>query len=590
MNTGPPPAEPWLLCDRCRRMVYRKRFMRASGVCPDCGWHGPLTAPERLDLMLDPGSVRELELVVSDSDPLAFVDSQPYADRMAGARARTGLREAVMCARGRVQGCPVLMAVMDFRFMGGSLGTAVGEAITRTCELALHERNPLVIVAASGGARMQEGIFSLMQMVKTSAALGRLDEAGILTVSVITDPTYGGVAASFATLCDVIIAEPGARLGFAGPRVIEQTIKQSLPAGFQTAEFLLRHGVIDMICPRAELVANLGALLAAASTSGASPELRPLHSGGPAAGAAGHAGVPGSEASDALVVRDADRLPERDPWSVVRLARRLGRPTTLDYAGLLFYRFTELHGDRMGGDCPAVVCGVGELDGQPVVLVGTQKGHSAQELATRNFGMPSPAGYRKVARVLRMAAKLGLPVITLIDTAGAYPGVEAEQQGQAVAIAECLRLMSGLPVPVVAVVTGEGGSGGALALAVADRVLMCSNAVYSVISPEGCAAILWKDAGAAPAAAAALRVDARHLLAMGVVDGVIPEPGDGSDTDHVAVAARLRDALVQSFGELYGLAPAELVHRRWARFRAFGEDTLTMIEAAENPLEESVAH
>ncbi|PKV97614.1 acetyl-CoA carboxylase carboxyltransferase subunit alpha [Amycolatopsis echigonensis] len=553
----------WLVCGRCGKILYGKRFARSGRVCPECGRHAPLTAAQRLDSLLDPGSAQPLELVVSDTDPLDFSDTRPYVERLADARARTGLVEAVLCARGRIEGNPVVVAAMDFRFLGGSLGSAVGEAITGACEVALAERTPLLIVTASGGARMQEGVLSLMQMAKTSQALGQLDEAGLLTVSLITDPTFGGVAASFATSTDLIVAEPAARLGFAGPRVIEQTIKQTLPEGFQTAEFLLEHGIVDLIRPRAALRATLGRLLAIATRrpDGAHPE----------------ASRPDS------MITDARQLPERSAWECVRAARKLDRPTTLDYAALLLEDFHELHGDRMSEDDPALVAGLGRFEGQPIVLIGTQKGHTADELARRTYGMPSPAGYRKAARVMRLAAKLGLPVVTLIDTAGAYPGIEAERRGQAVAIAENLKLMAGLPVPVVAVVTGEGGSGGALALAFADRVLMCENAVYSVISAEGCAAILWKDPAAAPAAAEALRVDARSLLSQGVIDGVIPEPDGGAGTDHVRAAAALRAALAESLAELVPLDQMNLVTRRRARFRAFGSDGSVLLDDAPHP-------
>ncbi|CAO5253131.1 Acetyl-coenzyme A carboxylase carboxyl transferase subunits beta/alpha [Frankia sp. AgKG'84/4] len=541
----------WLLCGGCGAMIYGRRFDRAGRVCADCGWHAPLTVDGRLDLLLDPDSRREIDVLAIDGDPLEFVDSRPYPERLRAARAATGLHDAAVAVRGTIEGSPVVVVVMDFRFLGGSLGAAVGEVFTRAAEVALRERTPLITVAASGGARMQEGAIALMQMAKTSQALGQLDEAGILTVSLITDPTFGGVAASFATLADVIVAEPGARLGFAGRRVIEQTIRQVLPDDFQTAEFLLAHGVVDIISPRRELRATLARLVSVSSRRDDGIPRQQFRAGG-------------------SIVTDHEALPERDAWDSVRAARRLGRPSTLDYIGMIIEDFTELRGDRMYADCPALVAGLGRLDGVPVAVIGTQKGHTADELRHRNFGMPTPAGYRKSARVMRLAAKLGLPVITLVDTAGAYPGREAEEHAQAVAIAENLRLMAGLAVPVVAVVTGEGGSGGALALAFADRVLMCANAVYSVISAEGCASILWKDPAAAPRAAAALRVDARELLRLRVVDGVIPEPDGGADADPERAAALLRDALRASLTELTPLDQMTLVTRRRTRFRQFG--------------------
>ncbi|MGW5577576.1 acetyl-CoA carboxylase carboxyltransferase subunit alpha [Micromonospora chokoriensis] len=556
----------WVLCQGCTTPLYRKRWTRARKVCPECGYHARLTAPERLDQLVDPGTLEPLPCPAVTEDILGFVDTVAYPRRLADARARTGLEEAVVCARAAIDGHPVVVAAMDFRFLGGSLGVGVGQLIAMAAETALVERIPLLIAAASGGARMQEGTLALMQMARTSAALGQLDDAGILTVSLITDPTYGGVAASFATLADVIVAEPGARLGFAGRRVIEQTIHQVLPQRFQTAEFLLERGFVDLVVPRDRLRAELSRLLAAVAV----PADGATHDGRPAA-----------------TVSDPGLLPESDPWEQVRLARKLDRPTTLDYLAMAFTDFQELHGDRSGGDSPAVVGGTARLGGRPVMVIGHQKGHTAAELHRRNFGMPGPDGYRKAARLMRLADKLGLPVVTLVDTPGAYPGADAEERGQATAIAENLRLMAGLRVPVVTVIIGEGGSGGALALAVANRVLIFGNGVYSVISPEGCAAILWQDPAAAPRAAAALGGSARDLLRLGIVDGVIPEPDGGTGEDPLRAADRLRAALVPLIGELSDMTPQALVADRRERFNAFG--TALTVETGLRPLREEVS-
>lgn len=549
-TTAPAPAEldpEWVSCLSCKDLIYGKRYARDLRVCSGCGAHGRLTAWQRVDQLFDPGSVVPLPVPAAVDDPLEFVAVKPYRQSLADARRRTGLDDAVISVRGTVQGRALIGAVMDFRFLGGSMGCAVGEHLTVAMETALRERLPLLLVTSSGGARMQEGALSLMQMAKTSQAMAELDEAGLLTITLICDPTYGGVAASFATLADVVIAEAGAHLGFAGPRVIEQTIRQQLPEGFQTAEFLLAHGLVDDVVPRSRVRDVLSRLLAVA---------RP--------------GIPAVPAESAELITAPADLPVRDPWDAVQEARHTGRPTTLDHLGFLVEEFHELHGDRISADCPAIVAGVGRLDGLPIILIGHQKGHGTKERMARNFGMATPAGYRKAARVMRLAAKLGLPIVTLIDTPGAYPGVEAEANGQAVAIAENLRLMSGLPVPVVAVVIGEGGSGGALALGVADRVLALQNAVYSVISPEGCAAILWKDAAAAPRAAAALRIDARELLGRAVVDGVVREPAGGAHRDPAAAAELLRRALAATLYELATEDPGSLVANRRRRYRAFG--------------------
>ena len=551
LETRPVAASGWMRCPGCGDMIYRKRYDRGDRVCPECDSHGPLTADQRIAMLLDAGSAQAVVAAPTVPDPLRFSDTRGYPERLADARRGTGMPDAARCVRGRMGGVAVVLAVLDFRFFGGSLGAAVGEAVTAAAEAALADRAPLIIVSASGGARMQEGILALMQMAKTSQALQRLDEVGVLTVSVVTDPTYGGVAASFATSTDIIVAEPGARLGFAGPRVIAQTIGETLPDGFQTAEFLLEHGFIDFICHRNRLRDRLTRLVAMTV---------------PESTMSGHADAPRQPDP----VADPDAVPERDPWECVRAARELGRPSTLDYLSGAFDEFIELHGDRLAADCPALIVGLARLDGIPVVVAGTQKGHTAAELSRHNYGMPTPAGYRKAARVARLAGKLGLPVVTLIDTAGAYPGVAAEERGQAMAIAESLKLFAGLPVPIVAVITGEGGSGGALALGVADRVLVCENSVYSVISPEGCASILWKDAAAAPRAARALQVDSGSLLRLGVADAVIPEPPGGAHRDPLAMVGRVRAAIAGTLSGLRELSPDELSTARYRRFRAFG--------------------
>ncbi|WP_444951627.1 acetyl-CoA carboxylase carboxyltransferase subunit alpha [Micromonospora ureilytica] len=569
--TAPREEQLWLRCTGCASLLYRKRLRRNLDVCPECGEHARLGAPERLRQLVDPGSLRLLPDRIPEADPIDFVDVLPYPHRLTAARASTGLAEGVVCATAAIGGHPVVLAVMDFRFLGGSLGCAVGELITRAAERALDDRTPLVLVTASGGARMQEGALSLMQMATVSQAIAALREAGLLTVSVLTDPTYGGVAASFATNTDLVLAESGARMGFAGPRVIRQITGRALPEGFQTADFLLRHGQVDMVVQRRSLRGRLVALLAA--TRAGRPARPPVPRQEPAPrrerladdGAAlvqpvGPAAT--SAAGDTPAVRDA--------WDTVRLARHPGRPTTLDYLDSVFDGFVELHGDRLGADCPAVVGGVARLSGRHVMVIGHQKGHTTAELVARNFGMASPAGHRKALRLMRLAARLGLPVITLVDTPGADPGVSAEEQGQAAAIAENILTLTVLPTPVLAVITGEGGSGGALALAVADRVLMLENAVYSVISPEGCAAILWPDRSAAPQAARALRLTAPDLCRLGVVDEVVSEPSSAAHDDPAETADRLRAALLANLLPLLDVPPAMLVRLRRQRFRRFG--------------------
>jgi acetyl-CoA carboxylase carboxyl transferase subunit alpha len=277
---------------------------------------------------------------------------------------------------------------------------------------------------------------------------------------------------------------------------------------------------------------------------------------------------PPEEAAEELT---PEPVVETNPaWERVQLARHPKRPHALDYIQRLFTDFSELHGDRSFGDDAAIVGGMAFFEGKPVMVVGQQKGRDTKQKLHRNFGMPKPEGYRKAMRLMRLGAKFGRPIITMLDTPGAYPGIDAEERGQAEAIALNLREMSRLAVPVIVVVIGEGGSGGALALGIGNRVLMLENAVYSVISPESCAAIIYRDSGKAPQAAAALRLTAPDLLELRLVDGIVPEPGEGAHTDYDAAAANLRVALDQALKALHVSSPKQLIDDRYAKFRGMG--------------------
>ncbi|MGY1619789.1 acetyl-CoA carboxylase carboxyltransferase subunit alpha [Geodermatophilus sp. SYSU D00691] len=564
MTTTAPatPATPadqagWLPCPACGWLLYRKRLDRNLSVCPECDHHLRLGARERIGQLVDAGSFAETVFPPGPRDPLAFTDLRAYPDRLEDAARRSGESEAVVVGTAAIGGHAVVVAVMDFGFLGGSMGTEVGRRVSGAAELALERGLPLVTVCASGGARMQEGVFSLFQMARASAAFARLREAGLLSVCVLTDPTYGGVSASYATLASVLVAERGAHVGFAGPRVVQETIRAELPDDFQTAEFLLAHGLVDRVESRAELRPLLARLIALHRRRPPSPPARRRPEPGHGPGA----------------------LLDLDPWDVVQRARVPERPTTLDHLHAAFDDFVELHGDRAFADDPAIVGGVASIGGRSVVVIGHEKGHSVRDRVARNFGMPHPEGYRKALRLLGHAETFGLPVVTLVDTPGAHPGPEAEERGQAHAIAEIIQRSSRLRVPVVAVVTGEGGSGGALALCTSDRLLVFENAYLSVISPEGCAAILWRTAAAAPTAARAMRLGAAHLYGTGIATAVVPEPAGGAHTDPDATAQALREALLRELDELSLLDPDTLVGSRCRRLSRIGGDDALFLRA-----------
>ena len=579
-----PERRLYAKCPGCHRVVDVEEITANLDVCPHCGHHMRLGARRRIELTADEGSFVEWDADLAASDFLGFPH---YVEKLEAARAKSGEVDAVVSGRATVEGMPCALFVMNGDFMMGSMGAVVGEKIARCFERATEEGLPVVGFTVSGGARMQEGTTSLMQMAKTSAAVRRFGDRGGLYVAVLTDPTSGGVTASFAMEGDVILAEPKALVAFAGPRVIEQTIHRKLPAGFQSAEFQLEHGFVDRIVERASLRDELGLLLAlhaspeqAARWTG--PERKPATDGEAAPKADPIASVREavtevvSEAAAAVADRVGSSAGEQSPtpeptaYERVKNARSTKRPTSAALIERAFDGFVEMHGDRSFKDDAAVVGGIALLDGRPVTVIGTERGQNLKDRVARNFGSAHPEGYRKALRLMEQAQKFGRPVVCLVDTSGAYCGIEAEERGQGQAIAQNLVAMAGLRVPVVSVVIGEGGSGGAIGLAMADRVWMLENAVYSVISPEGCASILYKDAARADEAAAALGLTAQDLLRLGVIDRIVDEK-DGSAE---AVAAELRNGLIEALDELEGFSAAELVDARYAKYRRMGVNTL----------------
>lgn len=501
-------------------------------------------AYRRVEMIADEGSFEEWDKEMEFVNPLDF---KGYEEKVAGLKERTRLNEAVVTGKASINGSPVVLGICDGRFMMASMGHIVGEKIARAVERATEERLPVIIFTCSGGARMQEGIVSLMQMAKTSAALKRHSDAGLLYITVLTDPTTGGVTASFGMLGDIILAEPKALIGFAGPRVIEQTIGQKLPKGFQRAEFLLEHGFVDRIIEREEMKDVLGQILKMHSEKGfADTDVKAAHKM--------NAGFAKTEKS-------------LSAWDRVQISRKKNRPVGTDYIEALFDDFMEFHGDRYFKDDHAIVGGIAHFHGMPVTVIAQAKGKTTKENLDRNFSMPSPDGYRKALRLMKQAEKFGRPVICFVDTPGAFCGLEAEERGQGEAIARNLYELSGLKVPVLSVVIGEGGSGGALAMAVADEVWILENAIYSVLSPEGFASILWKDSKRAAEAAEVMKLTADDLKRLGVVEQVIAEPEEFTAETMEPVAMELEVQIMDFLEKYTVMDPESLTGRRYKRFR-----------------------
>lgn len=536
------PAVPpgmWIKCTKCGKLIYRKELEKNKFICMKCGKYFRMPSENRILDIIDEGSFVELFTDVLDKNPIDFPG---YSEKKEIIKKKTNLEEAVITGKASIGHIEVMLGVCDTRYLMGSMGYIVGEKITKLFENATKAQLPVIMINCSGGARMQEGIISLMQMAKTVDSVKQHSDAGLLYISVLTDPTTGGVAASFAMLGDVILAEPNSLIGFAGPRVIEQTTKQKLPVGFQTSEFLYEHGFLDMIVIRRELKERIYEILKAHQKPKVIERKRKTIS----------------------VCTFCDY---KDSWKKVQLSRKIDRPTTVDYITHVFERFIEFHGDGETGEDQAIIGGIAFLDNIPVTVIGHQKGKTTEERIIRNFGMAHPEGYRKAIRLMKEAEKFRRPIITFIDTPGAACGVEAEKRGEASAIAKCIYEMFKLKVPILSILIGEGGSGGALGLAVANEVWAMENSTYSILSPEGFASILWKNEKRAKEAANLMKMTAKDLLDLGVIEKILPE-GNGASEFKV-----ITDFLqVQILDFIYNMSlknEDEIVASRETRFRSF---------------------
>ena len=544
------PEGLWKKCRICKEPIFAEDVKSNLYTCPKCGGYFRVHAYRRIEMLVDDGSFIEWNKTMPISNPLDFPD---YETKLEEERQKSKLNEAVVTGEATIGNIRTAIAVCDARFMMSSMGRVVGEKITAAVENATKEKMPIIIFSCSGGARMQEGLISLMQMAKTSAALKRHHEAGQLFISFLTDPTMGGVSASFAMLGDIILAEPKALIGFAGPRVIAQTIGTKLPEGFQSAEFLLEHGFIDAIVERSEQRSVLKKILRA-HTSGFKKVAR-------------------QESQDENTEKVTEKRPKvkapKNAWDSVLLSRRPDRPTAKDYIDRMFSFFLELHGDRLSGDDGAIIGGIANYYGKPVMVVAEQKGKSIKENKIRNFGMPNPSGYRKALRLMKHANKFNMPIICIVDTPGAFCGIEAEEKGQAEAIARALFEMSDMTVPILSVVIGEGGSGGALALALANEVWMLEHSIYSILSPEGFASILYKDAKKSKEAAEVMKITSKELLALGVIDRVIKEDIPLTVDTMDTVIEELVSNMDDFFEKNSSKSKEEIAEDRYNRFRKF---------------------
>jgi acetyl-CoA carboxylase carboxyl transferase beta subunit len=496
-------------------------------------------------------SFEERDAGLRGGNPIGF---DGYEVQLQHARAQTDVSEACIWGIAHVGGERCALVVFDFGFLGGSMGVVVGEKVARAFDTARRERLPVVTVTSSGGARMQEGMWALVQMAKTVEAHRRHAAAGLAHVTVLASPTTGGVYASFASLADVIVAEDDATVGFAGPRVVEELTGSAPASDVNTASFAFAHGLVDALVTPDDVAAVVARALAALR-----PERTAVARGGEAS------------AEDAAGAREMGAGGARGvsprAWERLQRVREPGWPKAPQVLDVLVPDPVVLRGDRTGAtDDASVVVRAGGL-------AGTKRNVVAIGLDASGDGRVRPEGFRKAVRALRIAGRLGIPVVTVVDTRGADPLPSSEGAGIAAAIARTFEAMLDCPAPTLSVVTGEGGSGGGLALAVADRVLAWESAVFSVIAPEAAAAILYRDPSRGPELAERLGITAADLVRLGLVDRVIPEPPGGVGAHPQAAMEQLASGVASEIEGLVVLAPRRRLRQREKRWRNIARPT-----------------
>ena len=554
-------------CLVCGEAVSESEPYVQHRVCPTCRFHYSLTARERVELLADRGTFRETNRSIASLEPLTFSarpkgrkkvrdkdapnDDDTSNGRVPSDQRRTGLTEAVVTGHCNIGGSKATIVVLDFGFMGGTMGSVVGEKVTLAFEAAAKSGRPLVAIVTGGGIRIQEGVLSLLQMAKTATAVRHLRDKGLPLIVVLANPATGQAYASFANLADIMLAEPGSLIGLAPMRTLREATKKSLPLDAHTAEAHLNHGLLDDVVDREDLKERISTILQV---------LGPQRSNRDGSGKNGK--------DDAILVPDTEiadiELPEAE-----RAVRRIDRPTARDYIRSVVDHFIELKGDRVSGDDRTVVGGLGYLRGNKVVVVGQQRDIQLDHEIHHMY----PKGFRKAQRLIRLASSFRLPVVSFVDTQGAHPGLESEEQGIGNAVATTMSMMAEVQVPVVSVIVGEGGGEGALALGLADSMLMQQYAILSPAPLHTTAGRWHRDPARSREAAHALMLTATECRELGLIDQVVAEPDGGAHEDPLTAAHYLQLAVARELEKLNKLSIKKLIDRRHKKFRRMGELT-----------------
>jgi acetyl-CoA carboxylase carboxyl transferase alpha subunit/acetyl-CoA carboxylase carboxyl transferase beta subunit len=534
-------------CIVCGADLTQSAVYKRLRVCPRCRYHYSISARRQIAALADEGTFKETSTWIQSLDPLEFSPRASYRVRLIQDQNRTGLTEAAITGTCAIGGTEVVIIVLDFGFLGGSMGLVVGEKVALALEMAARKKLPVVAVITSGGTRIQEGVLSLMQMAKTVIAVNALHRKRVPLITILGNPATGQVLGSFASLADLIFAEPGAHIGFAPFREIQEAEDRRIENDQYSSETYFHAGLIDRVIDREHLKHELASVLDLVS-----PEFK--------------------LAASRKTQPTRPELTPREPWEMVQLARRPDRPRARFYVEHIFSNFVEMHGDRVSGHDPSVIFGIARIGGESVMVIGQEK---SKQVSRNDHGDVrgdiQPEGFRQATRAMQFAERFRLPVITIVDTPGPRLGLEQEHRGLAISMANTIDTMSRIEVPTISVLIGEGGSEAALPFSVADRVLMMQNSIYTPISPEQGARFELRDTDRARDIARALRLTSVDCMQMGIIDDVVAEPAEGAHASPDEAARLLRRTLMRELVDLRKVHRRTLVRRRQKKFRNIGE-------------------
>ncbi len=567
-------------CLVCGESVSESEAYVLHRVCPTCRFHYSLTARERIELVADRGTFRETNRSIASLEPLTFSgraksrkkdkekddsdDKERENGRVPGDQRRTGLTEAVVTGHCNIGGNKATVVVLDFGFMGGTMGSVVGEKVTLAFEAAAKSGRPLVAVVTGGGIRIQEGVLSLLQMAKTATAVRHLREKRLPLIVLLANPATGQAYASFANLANIMLAEPGSLIGLAPMRTLREATKKSLPLDAHTAEAHLNHGLLDDVVDRENLKERISTILQVLGPQRFNRD------------------TTGKNAKDESILVPDTEIADIELAEAERAVRRIDRPTARDYIRSVVDHFIELKGDRVSGDDRTVVGGLGYIRGNKVVVVGQQRDIQLDHEIHHMY----PKGFRKAQRLIGLASSFHLPVVSFVDTQGAHPGLESEEQGIGNAVATTMSMIAEVPVPVVSVIVGEGGGEGALALGLADSMLMQQYAILSPAPLHTSAGRLQRDPARSREATQALMLTASECQELGLIDQVVDEPEGGAHEDPLTAAHYLQLAVAKELERLGKLSIKKLTDRRHKKFRRMGELTPYAKEALSREVEQ----